>query len=61
MLAERGLTLDNVVKVTTHLADLDRDFAAYRAFFADPKPARTTIGSTLPGIWVEIDVVAYAG
>ena len=63
--AERGLTLDHVVKVTIHLADLDRDFAAYdaayRAFFADPKPARRTVGSTLAGILVEIDVVAYAG
>lgn len=65
ILAERDLTLDHVVKVTVHLADLDRDFpaydAAYREFFSDPKPARTTVGSTLAGILVEIDLVAYAG
>lgn len=65
VLAERDLTLDHVVKVTVHLADLDRDFvaydAAYREFFSDPKPVRTTVGSTLAGILVEIDVVAYAG
>jgi enamine deaminase RidA (YjgF/YER057c/UK114 family) len=51
--------------VTSHLADLDRDFAAYDAayqeFFTDPRPVRTTVGSTLNGILVEIDVVAYAG
>ena len=35
--------------------------AAYREFFSDPKPARTTVGSTLAGILVELDVVAYAG
>ncbi|MDQ1709141.1 MAG: 2-iminobutanoate/2-iminopropanoate deaminase [Frankiaceae bacterium] len=65
ILAERGLTLADVVKVTSHLADLDRDFAAYDAayqeFFTDPRPVRTTVGSTLNGILVEIDVVAYAG
>ena len=65
ILAERDLTLDHVVKVTTHLAEVARDFAAYDAayqeFFTDPKPARTTVGSTLKGILVEIDVVAYAG
>jgi reactive intermediate/imine deaminase len=65
ILAERGLTLADVVKVTSHLAELDRDFAAYdaayREFFQDPKPVRTTVGSKLAGILVEIDVVAYAG
>jgi peptide/nickel transport system substrate-binding protein/2-iminobutanoate/2-iminopropanoate deaminase len=56
-----GLTLDDVVKTTVHLADL-ADFAefnaAYAEFFTAPAPARTTVGSQLAGIKVEIDVVA---
>ncbi|WP_107070039.1 MULTISPECIES: Rid family hydrolase [unclassified Streptomyces] len=62
VLAERGLTLDDVVKVTVHLQHLRRDFAeydaAYRTFFAEPYPVRTTVGSDLMNILVEIDVVA---
>lgn len=61
-LAVRGLDLSDVVKVTTHLQHLKRDFAAYdeayRAAFAEPYPARTTVGSQLYDILVEIDVVA---
>ncbi|MCX4572030.1 Rid family hydrolase [Streptomyces sp. NBC_01571] len=62
VLAERGLSLDDVVKVTVHLQELRRDFAdfdaAYRPFFAEPCPVRTTVGSDLMNILVEIDVVA---
>jgi 2-iminobutanoate/2-iminopropanoate deaminase len=65
ILTAAGMGLDNVVKVTVHLQHLDRDFAefnrVYRTRFGDPLPARTTVGSTLNGILVEIDVVAYAG
>jgi len=61
VLAERSLTLDDCVKTTVHLADL-ADFAefnaAYREFFTEPFPVRTTVGSQLAGILVEIDVVA---
>jgi len=61
VLAERSLTLDDCVKTTVHLADL-ADFAefndAYREFFSEPYPVRTTVGSQLAGILVEIDVVA---
>ncbi|MFC4242507.1 RidA family protein [Gryllotalpicola reticulitermitis] len=61
VLAERGLTLDDCVKTTVHLADLS-DFAefndAYREFFSEPYPVRTTVGSQLANILVEIDVVA---
>ncbi len=61
VLAEHGLTLDDCVKSTVHLADL-ADFAefnaAYREFFTEPYPVRTTVGSQLAGILVEIDVVA---
>lgn len=61
VLAERGLTLDACVKSTVHLADL-ADFAefneAYAEFFSEPYPVRTTVGSQLANILVEIDVVA---
>lgn len=61
VLAERGLTLDDCVKTTVHLADL-ADFAefnqAYAEFFTEPYPVRTTVGSQLANILVEIDVVA---
>ena len=60
-LAQVGLDLSHVVKVTAHLADLD-DFGAYNAvyerMFPAPYPVRTTVGSHLLGILVEIDVVA---
>ena len=59
-----GLDLSNVVKATVHLAELDRDFEAfndvYGAIVPRPYPVRTTVGSRLLGILVEIDVVALA-
>lgn len=62
VLKEVGATFDDVVKVTVHLADLHRDFkefdAAYSEFLETPFPVRTTVGSTLANILVEIDVVA---
>ncbi|MEU6422178.1 RidA family protein [Streptomyces spiralis] len=62
VLAQRGLTPGDVVKVTAHLQHLKRDFAgfdvAYREFFTEPCPVRTTVGSDLMDILVEIDVVA---
>jgi len=61
VLAERGLTTDDCVKTTVHLADL-ADFTefneAYAEFFSEPFPVRTTVGSQLANILVEIDVVA---
>ena len=61
VLAERGLTTGDCVKTTVHLADL-ADFAefneAYEEFFSEPYPVRTTVGSQLANILVEIDVVA---
>ncbi|MBV0894589.1 RidA family protein [Microbacterium sp. NC79] len=60
VLAERGLTLNDAVKSTVHLATL-ADFAefneAYQEFFSEPYPARTTVGSELANILVEIDLV----
>lgn len=61
VLEAAGADWGNVVKVTAHLQDL-ADFGGYDAtyarFVAQPFPVRTTVGSTLAGILVEIDVVA---
>ena len=60
-----GLGLSDVVKATVHLQELDRDFAAYNEVYArrftEPYPVRTTVGSTLAGILVEVDVIAVRG
>lgn len=61
VLAAAGCTFRDVVKTTVHLADLAdfREFdAAYREYFEEPYPVRTTVGSQLAGIRVEIDLVA---
>jgi reactive intermediate/imine deaminase len=62
VLAEAGLGFDDVVKATVHLQDVNRDFAeydkVYREHFTEPYPVRTTVGSDLLGILVEIDFVA---
>lgn len=61
-LAVAGLDLSHVLKATVHLAHLQSDFAAfdaaYRRTMPQPYPVRTTVGSQLLGILVEIDVVA---
>ncbi len=61
ILAEKGATLNQVVKVTSHLQNVARDFAAYnkvyQEFFTAPFPVRTTVGSDLANILVEIDFV----
>lgn len=63
VLRAAGRTLDDVVRVGVYLADMG-DFAAmnevYARSFAQPYPARTTIGvAALPlGAAVEIDLVA---
>lgn len=61
ILTERGAVFADVVKVTAHLQDVNRDFAAYdvvyREFFTAPFPVRTTVGSDLINILVEIDLV----
>lgn len=57
-----GLALGHVVKATVHLSDLVRDFPGYNEVygrrFPQPYPVRTTVGSNLPDILVEIDVTA---
>lgn len=62
VLAAHRMELGHVVKVTAHLQHFARDYAlfnkAYLEFFSPPFPVRTTVGSTLADILVEIDVVA---
>ena len=62
-LAAAGATLADVVRVNVHLASI-ADFDEFNAVYADvfaeePRPARTTVGSELAGILVEIDCIAY--
>jgi 2-iminobutanoate/2-iminopropanoate deaminase len=61
VLAAGGSSAEAVVKVTAHLSDLslfDEFNAVYAQYFAPPYPARTTVGSTLRGILVEVDAIA---
>lgn len=61
-LAAAGLGLGDVVKVTAHLQHLHDHFApfneVYARRFSGSRPVRTTVGSDLLNILVEIDVVA---
>ncbi len=65
-LAAAGLTLDDVVKTTIFLSDMD-EFGAvnevYGQFFTEPYPARSTVEvARLPkDLHVEIEAVAYRG
>ena len=61
-LASAGCSMDDVVKVTAFLSDLE-DFDAYNRVyeqrFAAPYPARSTVGARLAdGLLVEIEAVA---
>ena len=64
ILEEAGLSMNNVVKTTVFLADMN-DFAEvnsiYAEFFSEPYPARSAVAvKTLPkGALIEIEVVAY--
>ncbi len=61
ILEAAGSSLDDVVKVNAYVTDLTR-FAefneVYKEFFQDDPPARTTVGTALLGILVEIDCIA---
>lgn len=63
VLSDGGLTSDDVVKVNVYLTDMgdfDEMNEAYRTRFAEPPPARTTVGvAALPmDARVEIELVA---
>ena len=58
-----GSSMDNVLQTTVYLNDLN-DFAgmneAYTLFFAEPRPARTTVRADLLfGMKVEIQGIAF--
>ena len=61
ILEAAGSSLDDVVKVNAYVTDLTR-FAefndVYKEFFQDDPPARTTVGTALLGILVEVDCIA---
>jgi 2-iminobutanoate/2-iminopropanoate deaminase len=60
-----GATLADVVKVNVYLADL-ANFAkmneVYKRYFAEPYPARATVGSQLlGGMGIEVECIAVKG
>src|SRR5690606_39060738 len=66
ILKAAGATLENIVYVTAHLADLSEENvkafnSAYAEYFrdVDAKPARITVGSQLMETDVEISAIAY--
>jgi 2-iminobutanoate/2-iminopropanoate deaminase len=64
ILRAAGVGLEDVVRVGAHIDSFDLFDAydgVYREFFADVRPARTTVASELGGILVEIDAVAVKG
>ena len=64
ILEAAGCSTRHVVKATVHLQNLERDFAGfnrvYGQYFEEPYPVRTTVGSALNGILVEMDLIAVA-
>ncbi len=64
VLQAAGASLADVVKTTVHLTDMSlfpRFNQVYARYFPDPKPARTTVGSILVGVLIEIEAIAYVG
>ena len=62
VLADAGLTLRDVVRVTSYVrdsADGPRYNEIYREYFTEPLPARTTLSNCLsPALRFEVDVIA---
>lgn len=61
ILEAAGATMDDVVKTSVFLSDLKyfNEFnEVYKDFFKEPYPVRTTVGTQLLNILVEIDVIA---
>jgi reactive intermediate/imine deaminase len=61
---EAGGSLADAVRVGVYLRDM-ADFATmnevYREFVPEPRPARTTIQSDLPGFDIEVDAILFLG
>lgn len=61
ILQAAGSSLEDVVKVNAYVSDLTRfgEFnEVYKEFFQNDPPARTTVGVSLLGFWVEVDCIA---
>nr|AFV52126.1 chorismate mutase-like protein [Streptoalloteichus sp. ATCC 53650] len=62
VLADVGLSLDNVIKLNAYLTVPERDFAQWNAVYLErfraPYPCRTTVGAHLVSGLIEIDAVA---
>ncbi len=62
ILQAAGFDFSDVVKATVHLHNAERDFSGfnqvYQHYFAANFPVRTTVGSVLNKILVEIDFIA---
>jgi 2-iminobutanoate/2-iminopropanoate deaminase len=61
VLERAGATFADVVRCGVFLTDLDnfaRMNAVYERVFPEPRPARTTVGTALIGMKVEIDCIA---
>lgn len=57
-----GLTLDHVVRIATHLADMsdqDEYNEVYASMIKAPFPTRITVGSSLGPFRIEMEAVAY--
>jgi reactive intermediate/imine deaminase len=67
VLAEAGATLNDVVKITAWVTDMDRyaDYSVVRAeMFTDNLPASATVSAprlVFPELLVEVDAIAHIG
>lgn len=62
ILEAAGASMENVVKATVYLSDMALFSGfdqVYSRHFPNIKPVRTTVGSQLKGILIEIDVIAH--
>ena len=62
--AEAGRSLADAVRVGVFLHDMatfDEMDAIYREVFPEPRPARTTVETPLPGFAIEVDAIIYLG
>ncbi|MGD0031464.1 Rid family hydrolase [Paenibacillus illinoisensis] len=63
ILQEAGLTLDHIIKATTHLARVEDQAEyneVYKRMMKEPYPARITVFSGLGPYLIEMEVLAYA-
>lgn len=63
VLVSLGLTLDHIVRVATHLADM-KEQSVYNEVYSDminaPYPTRITVGSSLGPFRIEMEAIAFA-